>query len=219
MPPLTLTFLHTAPTHIDTFDRLLADLAPTLPVRHIVDETLLEEARRQGLTPDLIRRVETTILEASAAGSRLVLCTCSTLGAVAERVTLPPGCRVLRIDRPMAEQAVALGQRIIVAATLASTIDPTRDLLLSVAQESGKKIELIELLCERAWAKFERGDQAGYLAEIAQALQAQTMAGDVIVLAQASMAAAAYGLDLSIPVLSSPRLGLEAALAALQSST
>ena len=31
-----LTFLHTAPVHIPTFDDLLAELAPNVPARHVV---------------------------------------------------------------------------------------------------------------------------------------------------------------------------------------
>ena len=113
----------------------------------------------------------------------------------------------------MTPKAVALGSKIIMAATLASTLQPTKELIQTVAAEAGKEIEMIDLVCESAWAKFEADDQAGYLQEIAQALQQNASAGDVIVLAQASMAAATdLCPDLPIPVLSSPRLGLEAAL-------
>ena len=60
------------------------------------------------------------------------------------------------------------------------------------------------------------GDSAGYHAAIAAALAGQRGRGDVIVLAQASMAGAAeLCADLGVPILSSPRLGVEAALAAL----
>ncbi len=59
----------------------------------------------------------------------------------------------------------------------------------------------------------------GYWAEIAAALHRDAPAGDVIVLAQASMAgAAALCEDMAVPILSSPRLGLEAALRAYRAS-
>jgi hypothetical protein len=113
----------------------------------------------------------------------------------------------------MAKKAVATGSRIIVAATLPSTIGPTTDLILDEAHQAGKKVEIVELLCASAWAKFEQGDRQGYLADIAHHLQQAASQGDVIVLAQASMAGAAdLCPDLSIPILSSPRLGLEAAV-------
>ena len=212
----TLTLLHTSPAHINTFDILLQEIAPNIPVQQIVDETLLQAAREAGeITPTLANRIQQTISDAAGSNGSVVLCTCSTIGGWAEQATETTNKVVIRVDRPMAERAIALGRRIIVAATLESTIIPTRELLLSVAQEAGKPIEIIELFCETAWSKFEAGDQQGYIHDIAQALHGRASAGDVIVLAQASMAAAAeLCVDLTIPILSSPRLGLETALKA-----
>ena len=213
MRPLTL--LHTSSVHIETFNTLLAELNPDLPVQHFVDEILLQEARdAAGMTPALVQRVQQTVLDAAGDG-QVVLCTCSTIGDWAEQVSLISDKTVIRVDRPMAEQAVALGSRIIVVATLASTLTPTRELIQRVAQQAHKQVEIVEALCEAAWTKFEAGDQAGYIQEIAKVLLQMASQGDVIVLAQASMAPAAeLCQDLPIPILSSPRLGLEAALQA-----
>jgi hypothetical protein len=208
----TLTFLHTSPAHIATFEQLLAELAPDIPVQHLVDVRLLDDARTFGLTPDLTERIARTL---DAAGAAVVVCTCSTIGGAAEQAYRADGPAILRIDRPMAERAIAAGSRIIIAATLASTLAPTRQLLLDVARQAGKAVTLIDVLCEGAWAYFERDDQRAYLEAIAGCLRQAAPAGDVIVLAQASMAAAtALCPDLGIPILSSPRLGLEAAIQA-----
>lgn len=206
-----ITFLHTSPAHIATFDRLLAELAPGLTARHVVHEQLLADARASGITAGLAARVAAQIDAAQAEGAALLICTCSTIGGCAEQAAR--GLPVLRIDRPMAERAVALGGRVIVAAALASTLAPTRLLLQDAAARAGAAVELIELLCAEAWPHFERGDLPAYHAAIAAELRAAP-AADVIVLAQASMAgAAALCADLPTPILSSPRLGLEAALA------
>ena len=212
----TLAFLHTSPVHVATFDRLLAEIDPSVAARHIVDESLLDEARATGtITPALEQRIAAALRDASAPDGSVVLCTCSTIGGSAEAAGVGAGRVVLRVDRPMAERAVALGDRILVAAALASTLAPTRALILDAAHAAGKEIELRDLLCEPAWAFFERGDLAGYAQAIADELRAGARDADVIVLAQASMAAAApLCADLGIPILSSPRLGLEAALAA-----
>lgn len=210
----TLTFLHTSPVHIATFDRLLGEIAPDMPARHIVDESLLSDARAAGtITPELQQRVSTTLEDAFDDGAAVVLCTCSTIGGCAEDVGRQTSVPVLRVDRAMAERAVQLGPRILVAAALASTLEPTRALLLDAAERAGQAVQLQELLCEGAWERFEQGDQAGYLAAIAEHLRRAASDADVIVLAQASMAgAAALCAELPIPILSSPRLGLEAAL-------
>jgi hypothetical protein len=217
MPP-TLTLLHTSPVHIATFDHLLAELAPNIPATHLVDESLLQEARTAGqITPQLAQRIMTTLQAAFDQEQTVVLCTCSTIGGCAEAVGAQIGRPVLRVDRAMADQAVALGQHIVVIAALASTLTPTRQLLEAAGQQANKPITLVEVLCEGAWARFEQGDQAGYWQMIAAELRRSARLGDVIVLAQASMAGAVpLCHELTIPILSSPRLGLAAALALLQ---
>jgi hypothetical protein len=212
----TLTFLHTTPAHIPTFDRLLGELDGDVPVRHIVHESLLREARAQGITPRLEERVGTSVRHAFDQGATVVACTCSTIAGSVEAIGKQLSRPIVRIDRPMAERAVELGSRIVVAATLRSSLDSTRGLLLEVAERLGKPIELTELVAASAWPKFERGDLDGYAHEIAAALTPLDGTADVIVLAQASMADAAELSVLETPVLSSPRSGIQAALAAFR---
>src|SRR5439155_25344419 len=101
----------------------------------------------------------------------------------------------------------------LVAAALASTFEPTIALLRDAARRASAPLEVSELLCEGAWPLFERGDLSGYERAIADALQRSPDQVDVVVLAQASMAGAAALLPgWRTPLLSSPRLGLEAAL-------
>jgi hypothetical protein len=209
-----LTLLHTAPSNIAVFDALLKELAPDVPVKHVVDEAILREVRDAGaVTPYVVERVDETMSRVTRDGS-LVLCTCSTIGGLAE-ADRP---HVLRVDRPMAEKAVALGARIGVAATLQSTLEPTKALIRDVASQGGVDVHITELFLASAWPFMERGDTDGYAREIAaklaEACAAQTF--DVIILAQASMATAEpLCAGLPCPVLSSPRLGVEAALARL----
>lgn len=205
----TLTFLHTSSAHIPTFEALLAELDPRLPAQHIVDESLLEDARAAGgVGPELAARVAAHVQAALEGGARAVLCTCSSIGACAEAVS--PA--VLRVDRPMAARAVALGPRITVAATVGSTLAPTVALIREEAARAGAQVQIETLLCADAWPAFEGGDLAAYHRAIAERLRAAPPA-DVVVLAQASMAGAA-GLcaDLPAPILSSPRLGLVSAI-------
>ena len=215
-----LTLFHTAATNEPLFASLLNDIAPDIPARHIVDETLLPYAREHGVNEQLQQRVADTILGAISEGSEVVLCTCSTIGGCAEAVQSRTEKTVQRVDRAMAEKAVNTGSRIIVAATLATTLAPTCELVRDAAAKAGKDVQLIEVLCASAWPKFEAGDREGYFAAIAAELRNVATQGDVVVLAQASMAgAAALCADLPIPVLSSPRLGLEAAVNAYRLAT
>ena len=56
--PLTLTFLHTSPVHIKTFDARLKERAPDSPSAHVVGAAFLAATRTQGISPDLIRRIQ-----------------------------------------------------------------------------------------------------------------------------------------------------------------
>ncbi|SCX88523.1 arylsulfatase [Streptomyces sp. NBC_01707] len=206
---MTLALLHTSPVHVPVFEALRDADHPGLALRHLVHEDLLARARRAG--PDAVRGdIEALLAGAVAEGATAVLCTCSTIGGVAESAAESLGVAVLRVDRPMAAAAVAR-DRVVVLAAIDDTLPPTLALL---AEEAGeRRVDIRTVLVAGAWARFEAGDRDGYLELVAAAADRVTDA-DVIVLAQASMADAATRAATQIPVLSSPRPGLSAAAAA-----
>lgn len=212
----SVTLLHTADVHVQTFERLLSDADWHLQGQHVVHDEWLDEAREKGMNADLEGRISDFLRSASET-SDLVLCTCSTLGPVADRVA-STNRNVLRIDRPMMEKAVSLQGTILVAFCLESTMRPTLDLLDDVALQAGNPAKIETVLCAHAWPSFERGDTQEFGKMIAQSVET-TLANienpSCVVLAQASMAAAEPFLTgLNVPVLSSPRLAI-AALAEL----
>ena len=101
--------------------------------------------------------------------------------------------------------------------TPTGSIGTTIELILDAAKKAGKEVKLIEVLCGKAWACFEAGDQDGYIDIIATQRRQVADQGEVIVLAQASMAgAAALCTDLPKSVLSSPSFGVATAVAAFR---
>ncbi|MCX5007722.1 aspartate/glutamate racemase family protein [Streptomyces sp. NBC_00638] len=209
-----LALLHTSPTHVPVFDALRDEAHQGLELRHLVDEELLARARREG--PEAVAGdVRALLGRAVADGARVVLCTCSTIGAVAERSDA--GVPVLRVDRPMAAAAVAAGPRVVVLATVASTLEPTVALIEEEARSAGRPVDVRTALVEGAWALFDAGDVDGCARAVADAADAVTDA-DVIVLAQASMTPAQRLTVTSVPVLSSPRPGLAAAADAVSAA-
>ncbi|GIF12181.1 hypothetical protein [Actinoplanes teichomyceticus] len=189
----TIGFLHTADVHVATFGALVAELAPGWRIRHVVDPSLLADARAG-------RPVEQRVRDrlGELAGCDVVVCTCSTIGAEAERAG------VLRGDRPMARAAVAAGGRIAVAYAVASTLEPTTALL----RDEDPGADLIPVPCLSAWPLFEAGELERYHEAIAARLR--DVDAEVIVLAQPSMAPAAALLP-GRPVLASPRTAVLAA--------
>lgn len=210
----TIGFLHTASVHVTTFRRLREELAPGWQDLHVVDEGLLADARRDGLTAELAGRVDARLHELADRGADVIVCTCSSLGGHAERRTADVGVPVLRADRPMAEAAVAAGRRIGVVATVDSTLGPTRELLDDAAARAGRAVELVEVRCPEAFALFEAGDFPAYAQMVARRARAAAPGLDVLVVAQPSAApAAALLADLPIPVLTSPRTAVSRAIA------
>lgn len=220
----SISFLHTSPVHVQSFSTLLERLQPGVTAAHAVDERLLDEARTLGADhPDVVARVQATIRSLAQSGATVVVCTCSTIGGVAEATATDGTFKVLRIDRAMADEAVRLGPAVVVIAALESTLGPTVALIEDSARRMGQRVAIGTVLAADAWPCFERHDIDAYLAAVRTAVR-QAVRGpdgpgpDVIVLAQASMAAAVSGLeDLGVPVLSSPELGLRAALGCVRS--
>lgn len=202
---MRLGLLHTSPVHVATFDALRDEETPDVELVHVVREDLLAGAREHG--PEaLADQVAAAVRDLS---TDAVLCTCSTIGAVAERVDA--GVPVLRLDRPMAAAAVETGGTVVVLAALDSTLAPTLALLSEEAARSGTSPRIEARVVPGAWERFEVGDLAGYRSVLVAAVE-RTAGADVIVLAQASMSPAADTARVAVPVLTSPRLGLRAAI-------
>ena len=123
-----LTFLHTAQAHVATFDRLMGELAPDVPVRHLVDESLLADAMADDeITPALAERIAAAL----AADGPVIVCTCSTIGGVAVDVGQRQGrATVMRIDQAMAEATMLLASAFSAGSTALSTVDPDIALII-----------------------------------------------------------------------------------------
>lgn len=209
-----LALLHTSPLHVPVFDALRDEDHQGLELRHFVDEELLSRARAEN--PEAVTDdVRAALSRAVADGARAVLCTCSTIGGVAEAAAAEAGVPVLRVDRPMAAAAVATGPRVVVLGTVHSTLGPTAALVEEEARRAGRPVAVRTHLVPGAWQRFEAGDTDGYARLVATAAD-ETTDADAIVLAQASMAAAQPLTTTSIPVLSSPRPGLAAGAQAVR---
>jgi hypothetical protein len=211
-----ISFLHTSPVHVATFDVLLDELSPGMPRRHRVEEGWLEAARDHGMSTDLSETITTAMRELADGG--IGVCTCSTIGGVAEAAGTD-NAPTIRIDRALMQAALSHGSHPLVAMCLVSTKAPTLDLLHDVARAQGCDASPIVVMCQPAWRHFEAGDMDAYAGSIADTItpDLRSDSPDCIVLAQGSMAVAEPLLtDTGLPVLSSPRLGVLRALELLK---
>lgn len=151
-----IAFLHTSPVHVATFDALMKEVAPQVTVSHLVREDL----EALGLIAGVC-----TVLQSAAAHARVVVCSCSTLGGLAEatRARVP----ITRIDRAMAGEAVQLGAPVLMVAALQSTLEPTVQLLRSSAERLGLPLQSRSVCVVEAWPHFQAGRHEDCLAAIA----------------------------------------------------
>ena len=211
----TLGIIHTSPTLTPLFTRLCKAEMPEVQVFHMVDETLIKDTVRTGHLRRLtMRRLITQIESAVQAGADAVMVTCSSIGpgvALAQQLFDTP---IIRVDEAMAEQAVRLGTRIGVAATLRTTLEPTIALLRQKAEQAGRRIELVPSLCHGAFDAVLAGDTATHDRILSEALVTDMKDVDLVVLAQASMARVVHAMPpgmLRAPVMSSPELAVRQA--------
>ena len=214
MPNVVL--IHTVDSNAGLFGELCAELLPGTSVRHVVDEGLLGDTIAAGQLTDEVRaRFRAHAADARAAGADVIVLTCSSVGPAADGLADELGLTVLRIDEAMADRAVALGRRVGVAATLPTTLEPTAELVRRAAARAGRPVDVAVELADGAFQALRSGEAGRHDALVMAALRALARRVDVIVLAQASMARALGGADAveadgrSVPVLTSPRLGVE----------
>jgi aspartate/glutamate racemase len=209
-PAKKLAFIHTVSGLVSEFEGLAKEHLPDWKPFAILDESLLRNTIERGALSDLTkRRLATYVWSAVDAGADAIVVTCSTLGPAVDAIT--PLCPVplFRIDEGMAKAAVEKGNRIGVLATLCTTLVPTVDLLKRLAAEGGKDVVIDDVLVQGAFQLLADGDVEAHDAQIRQALEELSQRVDVVVFAQASMARAVRGTAHSIPVLTSPLLGVQ----------
>jgi Asp/Glu/hydantoin racemase len=213
MQQKTLGLIHTSATLVPMFQQLVSEYLPNVKVFNIVDDSLIKNTIACGeLTPTTARRVVNYVGSAELAGADFILVTCSSIGPAVEAAAELTNVPVLRVDQPMADQAVRTGKRIGVIATLSTTLAPTSDLVKRRAVAAGKEIELQAVLCEGAFDALMSGDGAKHDEMVGKALRELSAKVDVIVLAQASMARVADALapeDKKVPILASPGIAVQ----------
>ena len=207
-----LAVIHTTPATVEPMKALAAEILPGSEVINFVDDSILPQLGRNG--GDLAE-VEERLVHyarfAEQAGAHVILEACSSVGEVVARMQSSVSIPIVRIDEAMAEQAVQRGERMGVAATLRTTLQPTIRLLQAKAQTEGKQIEITPLLIDGAYQKLMTGDREGHDDLLVENLQELASAVEVIVLAQASMARVLPRLPAADreKVLVSPRLAME----------
>lgn len=212
MTQQTLVIIHTGPVTVQPLNALAPDLLPGVRVVNLVDDSLLKDTMAAGhVTPSVSRRLAQYMAIAEDMGADLILNACSSVREAADIGAKLVSVPVTKIDTAMAEHAVASATRIGVAATVQTTLDPTARLIEATARERRREVSVERKLCAGAFDALLAGDGARHDAIVAENLLELAASVDLIVLAQVSMGRVADSLGdkVPVPVLTSPRLGME----------
>lgn len=175
-----------------------------IEVLHLVDGSLLAKAiAKEDTQPD----VTSALRALQQLGADAVLVTCSSIGEEAEVAASELDVALTRIDTGMALQvnkAEAAHPRVVVLATLESTVGPSARLMIRIAPDA----QVEPVVCGGAAEARSKGDQEAHDRIIADEIR-KSAGADVIVLAQASMADAAAQAGVDTPVLTSTDLGIK----------
>jgi Asp/Glu/hydantoin racemase len=184
-----LAIIHTTVATVEPLKALTAEMLRGSELVNFVDDSILPQlAKNGGDLSDVEERMVHYARFAEDVGADIILEACSSVGELVpgmrEAVSIP----VVRIDEAMAEEAVQRGTSVGVAATLATTLQPTIRLLREKAEMSGRQVDVKPLLIEGAYQKLIAGDREGHDDLLVEKLQELARQTQVIVLAQASMA-------------------------------
>ena len=203
-----LAVIHTGAVVIPEISRLAAKHMPDTEIQHLLDDKIVRDLGAGATDTDIRDRLKHLAEAAKRAGASSVMFSCSSISGFAAGLQDELGLPVLRIDEAMADEAVAMGARIAVLASLPTTLIPTVALLKERAELANRRAVLSEVIVEGAFEAVASGDRDLHNALIAAAIVEQAQYADVIVLAQASMASAVDTVEVDVPVLTSPELGI-----------
>lgn len=207
-----VVIVHTSLVSINLLKQLFEKHVPEAELFNIMDDSLLNEVMKHGeITRGITKRLTSYFQMAESIGADAIFSQCSSMGEAADVAAQTIGIPVLKIDKAMMDEAVAIGKTIAVVATVASTIKPSVGLLKNSAEAQGKQIDVVEALVDGALdILLNKGDRERHNEMVLSKIKHLESTCDVIVLAQGSMVVLAPFLsEISVPVLTSPELGVQ----------
>ncbi|MBA5762840.1 hypothetical protein H2O73_10830 [Vibrio sp. 404] len=215
---MQVAFLHTLAANETLFDGFIqrSRLPNFATVVHHSAPQLLEYASQTGLDEVLAAQVAQQVLQLEAQGADWIVCTCSSIGRMAEQAQTKHA-RVIRVDRPMAIVA-SKAKQLTVLAALETTIEPTMSLLAEYPSQLSEQAQVVVI--PQAWQHYLNGKIDTYSQTIADYIVQKCIDDECVVLAQASMSPALSLLaeTLQARVLTSPKLCIDFLIAELGES-
>ncbi|MGH7946793.1 MAG: aspartate/glutamate racemase family protein [Opitutaceae bacterium] len=189
----TLAMIHTVSWYnqsvIEPFARRWLQDNPDVRAINLMDDSLLAESLEHGgPTPAVVRRMEHYVQAAVLTGADVIMSSCTTMGIAIEHARAHCLVPLFNIDEPMAAEAVRMGTRLGILATVPTSAPATRRLLEREARDLGKTVQIETVINEPAFAALLAGNRAEHDRLVHAEMDRLAQRVDVIVLGQISLA-------------------------------
>jgi aspartate/glutamate racemase len=163
---------------------------PEAEILHLLDETLIEDFRREGgLSIHSRRKALQMALTAQEAGVDGILVTCSTLSPSVDDFRPFLAIPVVKIDEPVIEKVVQTAAKIALLATAETVLKSVEPLLITKAREVGRKISVHRCIKGEVWPLLQN-DPAAFYRAIAETATEAARECQAVILTQVSIAPA-----------------------------
>jgi len=211
MKTKTLALIHTVSWYdksvIHPFVTPWLERNPDVRVTNIMDDSLLSESlAHNGATPQVIKRIQFYVLAAEALGADVAMCSCTTVGEATRIAREYASIPVFNIDEPMAREAVRLGRRLGIIATVPTSPAATRRQLERAAAAAGVSLSIKIAVNEKAFAHLQQGEIERHNELVYREMDKLAKTVDVLVLGQISLAQIKH--ETRVPVLQVGHSGL-----------
>ena len=126
----TVVAIYTGKGLAEPFEALFSKSLPQVRLVNIIDDSLIQDViRAGGVPPSVAWRLIQYYGIAQSMRADLIVNTCSSVGDVVETGRKLVDVPIVRIDEPMADEAVRSSRNIAVLANLRTTLEPTMRLL------------------------------------------------------------------------------------------
>jgi Asp/Glu/hydantoin racemase len=178
---------------VDPFAKPWLKNIPGVEIINICDDSLLKDSLAAGkATPDVLGRIVHYAECAVNAGADVIMVTCTTVNEAARIARDIVNVPVFNIDEPMAKQAVELGDKIGIVATLRTSAPATKRLLKEAAREKGQTVSIETAINGDAFDALMKGDRRTHDELVCREIDKMARKVDVIALGQISLSQLKY---------------------------
>ena len=155
-----------------------------------MDESLLRDIMNLGnVNNKIIKRICFYVMSAQELGADAVMMTCSSLSETVDVAKNLVNIPVMKIDEPMAIEAVKNATKIGILGTLRSVVGPSKRLIERKARDIKKEVNIESIVCEEAFKALIKGEREKHNQLLLKGANKIAKKVEIIVLAQGSMAA------------------------------